>query len=236
MDMKIIKAVLGVVVLAVVILLASRVYDVLQEDVQVQELTPPPTPAAQTGAGLPGTGAIDAAQSLMDTTHAAIDAALEISDANHPNPKSVEVQDDRILAPDFSMLDTNGGTVTLSQHFGKPLVLNFWASWCPPCKAEMPDFEIVYQEMGEDVTFLMVNLTDPREPIATAQKFIEQEGYTFPVYFDTEGEAVLAYSIRSIPTTLFIDREGYIVTGAQGAISERALRMGIEMAVGEDEF
>lgn len=133
-------------------------------------------------------------------------------------------------APDFTVTDIDGATVNLSDFKGTPVVLNFWASWCPPCKSEMPDFEKVYGELGKDVTFLMVNVTDGnRETTESAKDFIEENNYSFPVYFDTEQDAATVYSVRSIPTSYFINEDGQLVTGAQGAISEELLRKGISM-------
>ena len=75
-----------------------------------------------------------------------------------------------VKAPDFTVLDASGNEVHLSDFVGKPVVLNFWASWCPPCKSEMPDFEAVYQACGNDVQFLMVNLTDGNQETLTSAK------------------------------------------------------------------
>ena len=81
-------------------------------------------------------------------------------------------------APDFTVFDKDGNQVQLSSFFGKPIVLNFWASWCPPCKEEMPDFETAYQNY-DDVQFLMVNMTDgARETMESAQAHVAQQGYT----------------------------------------------------------
>ena len=135
-------------------------------------------------------------------------------------------------APDFVMTDQLGKSIKLSEIIaeGKPLVLNFWASWCPPCRSEMPDFEKVYKELGNEIQFVILNLTDgQRETVQKAAKYIKDKGFTFPVYFDTKREGAIAYGIRSIPTTLFIDKNGYIVTSAQGAIDEKTLRKGIEL-------
>ena len=140
------------------------------------------------------------------------------------------IKDDKQKAPDFIMLDSNGNEVKLSDLFGKPIVLNFWASWCPPCKSEMPDFDKVYKELGNDITFVMVDMVDgQRETVAIGTKYVEEQGFSFPVYFDTKQSGASAHGIRSIPTTIFIDKDGYIVTGAQGAIDEAALRKGIEL-------
>lgn len=147
--------------------------------------------------------------------------------------QAASASDNRIEAPDFTVFDADGNEVRLSDFKGKPVVVNFWASWCPPCKAELPDFQKVYDETGEDVVFLMVNLVDgQRETLEIATRFVEENGYTFPVYYDTNQDAAIAYGISSIPTTLMIDKDGYIVTGQQGQINEAALRKGIGMITG----
>ncbi|MHC1694711.1 MAG: TlpA family protein disulfide reductase [Eubacteriales bacterium] len=139
-------------------------------------------------------------------------------------------EDEKIKAPDFMSLDKDGGEVKLSDFIGKPIVINFWASWCPPCKDELPDFEKLYKEMGEDIVFLMVNLTDgQRETLDKAKDFISDEGYTFPVYFDTKQDAANNYGISSIPLTLFVDSEGYVIAGHEGQMDEKMIRSGIDL-------
>lgn len=148
--------------------------------------------------------------------------------------ESTEEED--LKAPDFTALDSEGNEVKLSDLVGKPIVLNFWASWCPPCKAEMPEFNKVYEEMGEEVTFLMVDMVDgQRETMEKGKKHIEKNGFTFPVYYDTKQEAAYLYGVASIPTTYFIDKEGNVITGVQGAIDEKNLRKGISIITESDE-
>lgn len=146
------------------------------------------------------------------------------SDSNSHNPEVT-------AAPDFTVTDASGNVVQLSDFLGKPVVLNFWASWCGPCKSEMPDFESAYVEYGNDIHFLMVNLTDGyQETVELAQEFINEQGYTFPVYFDTENQnATITYGVFSIPTTYFIDAEGNFVAHAKGALDMETLQKGISM-------
>lgn len=143
-------------------------------------------------------------------------------------------QDERVKAPDFTVKDINGEDVKLSDFAGKPIVLNFWASWCPPCKAEMPYFNKVYNEIGDSVTFIMVDLVDgQRETVDTGKKYVDEQKYNFPVYFDTKQDAAYTYGIQSIPTTFFIDSEGYIVKGKKGGMEEKELRAYLSYIAGE---
>ncbi len=133
------------------------------------------------------------------------------------------------LAPDFTVYDVNGDEVKLSDFFGRPIVVNFWATWCSPCKREMPSFERMYEKYGEDVVFLMVNLTDGyQDTVKKASDFVEKNGYTFPVYFDTAYNAAITYAVNSIPMSLFIDARGEITRSYVGMISESVLEARIE--------
>ncbi|MBQ8834152.1 MAG: TlpA family protein disulfide reductase [Oscillospiraceae bacterium] len=138
-------------------------------------------------------------------------------------------------ALDFTVYDIDGNPYKLSDFEGKPVILNFWASWCGPCKSEMPDFEEKYQEYGDTIQFLMVNLTDnSQETVETASKFIAGQGYTFPVFYDTDISAAMAYGIYSIPVTYFIDANGDLITYGQGAMSASVLQRGIDMLLGTE--
>ena len=132
-------------------------------------------------------------------------------------------------APDFTVYNAQGEAVRLSDYFGKPIVLNFWASWCGPCKMEMPDFQEKYLQLGEEVTFLMVNMTGGRETQATAQSFLESQKFTFPVFYDLQGSAATVYQVYSLPTTYFIDANGDLIAQATGAIDAATLQKGIDM-------
>lgn len=137
---------------------------------------------------------------------------------------------DAYKAPGFTVQDGDGNAVSLADMIGKPVILNLWASWCPPCKAEMPDFEAAYKEYGDTIHFMMINMTDGfQETVEKAKSFLADVGYTFPVYFDTESEAAIAYNATSIPATYFIDAEGNLVVYARGMLDAENLQKGIDI-------
>ena len=118
---------------------------------------------------------------------------------------------------------------TVSVPASPEVVLSFWASWCPPCKAELPDFDAACSE-NPDICFMMVNLTDgSSETVETASSFIESNGYSFPVYYDTDYDAANVYGVMSIPMTVFIDAEGHVRTYSVGMISSETLEEGIAL-------
>ena len=158
----------------------------------------------------------------------------EAAEASAPTAQTTEPAN--YLTPEFTVYDLDGKEVHLSDYFGKPIVLNFWASWCGPCQMEMPDFNEKYLEIGEKAQFLMVNMTDgSRETVESASAFIAEQGYSFPVFYDTDMDAASVYSVYSLPTTYFIDVEGYTVARATGAISGETLQRGIDMIMPEGE-
>ncbi|MBQ8514807.1 MAG: TlpA family protein disulfide reductase [Ruminococcus sp.] len=141
-------------------------------------------------------------------------------------------EEEQTAAPDFTVLDRDGHEVQLSEYFGKPVVINFWATWCGPCKSELPAFDNLYQEYGDEIHFLMVNLTDgSRETIEGVEAYLSETGYTFPVYFDTEYIASYTYGAYSIPLSVFIDSGGNIVQSHVGAMDEDTLRAYIDLIV-----
>lgn len=133
------------------------------------------------------------------------------------------------LAPDFELRTLEGKTVRLSDLRGQAVLVNLWATWCPPCRAEMQAIEKVYQEYrGEGLIVLAVNMTQ-QDTTSAIQPFVVEQGLTFPILLDEAGEVASAYQMQSLPSSYFIRRDGIInevVIG--GPMSEALLRTRIE--------
>ena len=164
----------------------------------------------------------------VDTAGLATVATVAPTTEPAPEATTPATEEPDYAAPNFSMEDWDGNVVRLADFVGKPVILNFWASWCGPCKGEMPDFQDAYEKYGDEIHFIMLNCTisDANED---AKALITDNGYTFPVYFDTTGEASYSYGASSIPMTFFIDAAGDLVTYGRGALSADLLQKGIDM-------
>lgn len=229
---------LGLAALLVVVLAGAMIaYNVLAPGVEK---------SGNTGDTVPAAGADENTDSSPDGSDVSGSAA-GAEDANSADGNSEE----RKPAPDFTVYDADGNKVSLSDFAGEPVVVNFWASWCPPCKAELPDFETLYQEVGikdgmsggdatdgaesdaadaQAVRFLMVALTDgQRETQETAASFVEEQGFTFPVYYDLDVDAAYVYGLTSIPVTIFVDADGNMAAYQIGQLDEQTLRTGIDI-------
>ena len=97
----------------------------------------------------------------------------------------------------------------------------------------MPEFQEFYDQYGEDIHFVLVNLTDgSQETVETASKFIDEQGYTFPIYFDSDLDAAAAYGVNAVPVSYFLDAEGNFVVWAQGALTADMLQQGVDLLLG----
>ncbi len=123
----------------------------------------------------------------------------------------------KIAAIDFKLTDLSGKDVSLSDFKGKKIFLNFWASWCPPCKAEMPDIEKLYgQTKDSDLIILAVNIGEDSK---TVKSFIDNNKYNFTILLDSNQSIAAEYNITAIPTSFFIDKEGNIISTIKGGMS-----------------
>src|SRR4051812_23980181 len=123
-------------------------------------------------------------------------------------------------APDFELKTLTGETVKLSDLKGKKVMLNFWATWCPPCKAEMPAMEQFHKEAGDKVVILAVNI----DPHLDVQAFVDENKITFPIPLDAEDTVNEMYQVLSIPTTYFIDTKGNIGNKYIGAMNHDTMK------------
>lgn len=165
----------------------------------------------------------------MPTTTTTTLSITSSQEPNEDNPAEDNPPAPVWNGPNFTVLDKDGNEIKLSDLAGKPIVLNFWATWCGYCVQEMPDFQTAYEKYP-DVQFVMVNVTDGYyETITSAKSFVAEKGFTFPVYFDTKSSATSAFDVNAYPQTFFIDAQGNIVAKARGAISLSNLEYGISL-------
>ena len=124
-------------------------------------------------------------------------------------------------APDFTLLDLDGNEVRLSEFRDKVVLINFWTTWCPPCRAEMPEIESLYQEY-KDKGLVIIGI-DIGEPEARVRQFVQRGGYSWTFVLDSNGAVMADYKIRKIPTSFFIDRKGVIQAENIGAMTKQGM-------------
>jgi len=125
-----------------------------------------------------------------------------------------------MLAPNFELLDMAGNPVQLTDFRGKTVFVNFWATWCPPCRVEMPHMQQLYENYSDqDVVILGVNVTLTEKTFEGIQDFINKEKLTFPIVLDEEGDITYQYQIMAYPTTYVLDGSGVIQEKFRGAIN-----------------
>ncbi|WP_117169463.1 peroxiredoxin family protein [Paraliobacillus sediminis] len=135
---------------------------------------------------------------------------------NETSDAKIGIEVDNI-APDFQLETLDGETVKLSDYRGQRVMLNFWATWCPPCRAEMPDMEAFYQ--ANDVAIVAVNLTETEANLTDVNDFKEDFNLSFPIFLDEKNEVATTYQIRPIPSSYMIDSKGIIRYKALGALN-----------------
>lgn len=150
-----------------------------------------------------------------------------IEEENPATEKTLFYPQDVIKAEDFVAYDIDGNEVKLSDCYGKPIVLNFWSTWCNHCKIKLPLFEKSYKE-NPDITFIMINIT-AADDVKLVNELLEKNGYTFTVWLDADAEATAKYGVSSIPATYFIDKDGNIVNHTVGEMDEETLEKRLEM-------
>lgn len=187
----------------------------------MSDVSVPETSASETSAAV-------GQETIVSTTEEAIESEEETEEAKKANT---------IPAIDFALQDQYGNTHTLSEYKGKTVFLNFWATWCPPCRNEMPDIQKLYEEYQaeEDPSVIILGIAAPNYGQEGSEEeiiaFLEKNGYTYPVVMDTTGEMFMQYGIYSFPTTFMIDAEGNIFGYASGQLNEMVMRSIIEQTV-----
>jgi len=207
------------VLLAALMIGGTMLYNALMDSAMMPQVRTQPVEPAETAADEADENAMPAV-----TVAPAVTGAVQEKPAEAAGPKPMAN-----LAKVFNVYTDAGEKVNLIDMRGKPTVVNFFASWCGPCKMEMPHFEEAYKTYGEEINFMMVNLcaygNDTKE---NGKALVAEGGWTFPVYFDTEGEAVVAYSVRSMPTTIFVSADGELVTKRIGMLTKEQLQSDID--------
>lgn len=178
-------------------------------------------------------GEADNRQTVNEKEQDAVQEETNEPDNQNDSASYQELQEGD-TAPDFTADLADGSTFTLSEQSGKVVLLNFWATWCGPCVEEMPAFEKLYKEYGEEVAVLAVNSLEDEE---TVRQFVAETGYTFPIAFDVEGAVNMKYPTDGIPYTLVIGKDGTvqnIFVGATDADTQyQEYKSAIDSALGK---
>jgi thiol-disulfide isomerase/thioredoxin len=128
-------------------------------------------------------------------------------------------------APSFSVKTLSGNEVNLKDELGRPVFINFFATWCHFCRAEMPYIEALYKELGEQVAFMIIDIGEGKN---TVESYFESQGLTVPVYLDPLGVVASSYAVRGIPASFFVDAQGVIRDVVIGAMTEKRLQQGMD--------
>lgn len=210
--------IVAVVLFAVLLVGAGVAYSALAPTAEQDRITQTPAAANDSREEAEENAAADNAGASGNVADATASDTADSTDAGN----------NTTAAPDFTMTNAEGKTLNLADFKGKPVLLNFWASWCGPCASEMPDIQKAYEKYGDEIDFVIVNMTGMGgETEQSASAFIQQNGYTFPVYFDQNNSAATAFAVNSIPQTYLLDPQGAIIGAAMGAMDEATIEEGI---------
>lgn len=208
----VLPAVVGVVLVAVLVgalLLYSRLENKMDS-------TADRTPAYHSST--------DTTASAEATPAPAADAAI-IGDSGIPGVFKTATQ----TAPDLTLTDVNGATVRLSSLRGLPTVINFWSTGCAPCREEMDGFQKMYDEYGTQVNFVMLNPVSQGDTVASAQKFCNDHGYTFPLYFDEDDDAITLFGVTGLPETVLLNAKGQSYGKVIGGMPQSMLAQAMQL-------
>jgi peroxiredoxin len=173
---------------------------------------------------------IPAASTLSVDVSTLAPTPTPISVEAEQSPVDVSVRPQRgFRAPDFSLLDLHGEQVSLSDFRGQLVLVNFWATWCPPCRDELPVIQAQY-EKSDDLMVLGVNFQEGADEV---RSFVTEEGLTFPILLDKEGRVTMTYRTRGLPTSFLVDAEGIITAVHIGPMTARQLKGYVTQARGE---
>ena len=172
--------------------------------------------------------AVTLAAGILWTFVSRVPSAVGEPLSSSPNPR------EGFYAPDFTLDTLDGSTITLSDLRGKSVVINFWATWCLPCRAETPALENAFEQYQDsDVVILGVNLTN-QDSVAAVEAFVQEFELTYPILLDRDGGIGYLYQVTGLPTTYFISREGIIRSVLVGGpMSETFIRSKIEALLKE---
>ena len=202
-----------------------------------EQSTPPPQESSPAAAK-----STEEEKTTEETTEETTDAAEPSSAAgSEPQAEIGETtapeEQEPLPAIDFTLTDQYGNTHTLSDYKGKTVFLNFWATWCPPCRAEMPDIQKIYETYSTegDDALIVLGVAGPDQGSEKSEEeikqFLKDNGYTYPVVMDTTGEQFMNYGVYSLPTTFMIDKEGNVFGYASGQLNEDMMKSIIEQTM-----
>lgn len=157
------------------------------------------------------------------------EAPTNSTSVSEVSEESVESESESQLVwqgPSTTYADSDGDIIRLSQNLGKPTIINIWASWCPPCRDEMPYFETSYQEHGSDINFVMLNALEsrPTETKQAAIEFADEMNLSMPIYFDNNASNQIEFAANMLPLTALLDADGEVIEVVRGQVSPAKLK------------